>query len=85
MQAYVGDNQQNGHDVIVLNLAKGADPKKPETWGEKAVYVDPQNNVVLHNNIPAEREKIQKTFLTGDGGVARDKVLVHRSALPPEN
>jgi hypothetical protein len=79
VQAYVSNNHQNGHDVIVLNMAKDANPKDPSTWGKDAVYVDAQNNVILRNNVPDEQAKIKNSFLIGDGGVVRDVVQVHRT------
>jgi hypothetical protein len=87
VQAYVSDNHQNGHDVIVLNMAKGANAKDPTTWGKDAVYVDAQNNVILRNNVPDEQAKIKNSFLIGDGGVVRDVVQVHRNPAtnPPKH
>ncbi len=35
------------HSFIVSGMAKGADTKKPSTWGNNAVIVDPWSNVIL--------------------------------------
>ncbi|MBM3270367.1 MAG: hypothetical protein FJZ01_22255 [Candidatus Sericytochromatia bacterium] len=75
VQAYDSQNIQNGHDVIVLNLAKGAVANDASTWGPDAVYVDPQNDLIRHNDIPEERKAIQN-FLTGYG---RDVVNLYRN------